>query len=165
MGDHDDFFKFPTGKMGKGEWCDECGRYNNRYMVVDGVVVRDGQILMIKRGIEPSKGWWALPAGYLDWNETTEEAVLRELKEETGVEGKVVELLGVYSSPERDPDDRQNVSVAYVIEPLSEIGEGEEVEEIRWFDLDELPEKIAFDHRKMINDYVDHLESRNLNHE
>jgi ADP-ribose pyrophosphatase YjhB (NUDIX family) len=88
---------------------------------------------MIKRGQEPMKGWWAIPAGYLDWDESMEECAIRELKEETGLEGSIERLLGVYS-------ERFRAS--------------EEVEEIEWFGLDELPERVAFDHRKMIEDYL-----------
>ena len=63
-------------------------KYVNRGVSVDGVIIRDNKILLIKRGNEPFKGFWALPGGYVDWNESTEEAVAREMMEETGLNRK-----------------------------------------------------------------------------
>lgn len=148
-----DWLHYPMGKIPKDSVCPHCARYNSRNVVGHAVAVRDGKLLMIKRGIEPMVGWWALPAGYLNWDESVEECALRELREEAGVDGKIKEMLGVYGDPKRDRDGRQNVAVVYVVEPLSEAKVGEEVQEVRWFELDNLPEKIAFDHRKMIEDY------------
>lgn len=153
MDAHNEWVKYPTGKIYKGEWCDHCGRYNSRVVVAHALVVKDRKILMVKRGHEPKVGWWALPAGYLDWNESVEEGAVRELKEETGIEGKILKLLGIYSDPKRDEDGRQNVGVTYVVEGMGELRQGEETEAVKWFDLDKLPDKIAFDHRQMIEDY------------
>jgi len=155
MGDNSEWLNNPQGKIAKGALCPACGRYNSRDVVGHALVIRDRKVLMIKRGIEPMKGWWALPAGYLDWDESLEENTLRELKEEAGMEGEIVGLLGIYSDPNRDENGQQNVGVVYVVKPKSEARVGEEVTEVSWFGLDALPDKIAFDHRKMILDYVE----------
>jgi len=154
MSIHDEFVKYPMGKIGKGGWCDSCGRFNARYVCVHALVVRGGKMLMIERKLDPMKGWWALPAGYLAWDETVEEGVLRELAEETGLEGRVKGLLGVYSAVDRDEDGRQNIAITYVVEVDEEqtARAGDDAERVEWFDLKELPEKIAFDHRQMIED-------------
>ena len=64
-------------------------------MGVGGVVIRDGRVLLIRRGKEPFKGEWSIPGGHLEWGETIEQAVVRELHEETGLEVRVGELLEV----------------------------------------------------------------------
>lgn len=147
-----DFLKYPTGRIAKGEFCSDCGRYNSRNVVGQAMTVREGKVLMIKRGIEPMKGWWALPGGYLEWDESLEEGVLRELREETGLVGRAPKLVGVYSDPRRDVDGGQNVRVVYLVEAEGEAGALEEVEEVGWFGPDRLPDNIAFDHRRMIED-------------
>ncbi len=149
-----DFLSYPTGKIGKGEFCEECKRYNARHVTVEGVVVREGKILLIRREMEPEAGKWALPGGYLDWDETLEEGVLRELNEETGLEGKVMGLIGVYSKLDRSKDGRQNVGHAFEVEADGEAITGDEVVEVKWFGFSELPELIAFDHQEIIEDYL-----------
>lgn len=157
---HREWVKYPTGKIPKGKWCDRCGRYNARNVVVHALVARSGAVLMIRRGHDPMKGWWALPAGYADWEETMAECALRELNEETGVKGKVLSLLGIYDDPKRDEDGRQNIGITYVVEIEGEPRVVEEVTAVQWFELDKLPDKIAFDHRKMIEDYKRTIRNR-----
>lgn len=156
MSDRDLFVKYPTGKIGKGKFCRSCMKYNTRQVCSHALVVSGGKLLMIKRGMNPMKGWWALPAGYLEWDETAEECALRELEEEAGLVGKEPKLLGVYTNPERDEDGRQNVAIVYVVavEEGAKAKAGDDAAETGWFDLRELPERIAFDHRNIIFDYV-----------
>lgn len=142
----------------KGEQCPTCGQYYDRHLVVDGVVEKNGKILLIRRGIEPNKGMMALPGGYIDWNETAEEAVVREVLEETGVKTHVVQLLGVYSDPNRDPKDKQNIALAYqlsVEDDLKMQPQEGEVLEVDYFSLEDLPKDIAFDHREIIQTYLE----------
>ena len=63
---------------------------------VAGVIVRDGEILLVRRGVEPSKGKWSVPGGSVEWGETLVEALKREVREETGLEIEVGEVAGVY---------------------------------------------------------------------
>jgi len=151
---HSEWVKYPTGKIAKGDWCDWCKRYNVRNSTADVIAVWDNRILMIQRGQDPQAGWWALPAGYVGWDETLEEAAARELKEEVGLTAETIELLGVYSDPKRDLDGRQNMAHVFVVKVSGDvIRNEEEVRKIQWFDLDDLPKEIAFDHRNMIEDY------------
>ncbi len=150
-----EWLKYPTGKIGKGTICPRCARYNARDLVCHAVAVRkDGKILLIKRDIEPMKGDWALPGGYLGWDETTAECALRELKEETGLTGKNPQLLGIYDDLVRDVDGRQNVGLAHVVEAEGDVGELDEVSEVAWFAPENVPKELAFDHKKMIEDYI-----------
>jgi ADP-ribose pyrophosphatase YjhB (NUDIX family) len=82
--------------------CPECSwiNYLNPLPAVACVVKNElGEILLVKRANEPKKGRWSLPAGFVELNESLEEAALRELEEETGVKGKVVKLIGAYIQP------------------------------------------------------------------
>jgi 8-oxo-dGTP diphosphatase len=131
---------------------------NLRHVVVDMLVVKDKKILLVKRGdrwLEPGK--WAVPGGFLERDETGEQAALRELKEETGYNGRVIKLFQVIDNPRRRHEDRQNVSLVYLIKPFKKVGEPDgEIAKVKWFDLDQLPpaKDIAFDHLEIIKIYL-----------
>lgn len=122
-----------------------------RAATVDGLLIKEGKILLVKRNHEPYFGFWAIPGGYLEFGETLKEAVVREVKEETGLKTKIRTLVGVYSKPKRHP--KQAISVAYLLEIVGgEVKKSQEATEIGWFNLDNLP-PLAFDHQEIIKDY------------
>ncbi len=155
MSNHDDFIKYPVGKIKKGDFCDDCKRFNARNSTCSVIAYDDKKILMIKRGTMPLIGYWALPGGYLDWDETLEECALRELKEETGYVGKFAKLFTVNSKPNRSKDGKQNIDHVYVIQNiLNKYGyDKNEILDVKWFSLDNLPSKIAFDHKRTISEF------------
>lgn len=123
-----------------------------RKMAADVLIVRHGKILMLKRNTEPFLGYWCLPGGHLEGDETIEETARREAKEETGLDVKLESLIGVFSDPKRDP--RKTISVAFsatVAEGEAKINE--ESTDLRWFDITRLPKKIASDHLEIIKKY------------
>lgn len=140
----------------RGEQCSHCGRYNSRHVVANGVVVKDGKVLLVKRGIEPEIRKWALPGGYMDWDETIEETVVREVREETGVEAEVRFMIGVYSSPKRRNDPNQNVAISFALTPVTIDLKPQvsEIEELKWVDLQAIPEDTAFDHDDIIQAFL-----------
>lgn len=142
--------RYPTGGIGKGDYCPCCKRFNARLVSCGAVVMEKGKVLLVKRGIEPDKGYWVMPGGYLEWDETVEEAALRELREETGFEGKVVGLLGVRSDLGAG-NDRQNVDLFFEVERTGGREKlSRETVELGWFDESSLPSKIAFGQRELI---------------
>ena len=120
-------------------------------LTVDGVVVEDGAVLLIRRRNPPFAGRYALPGGFVDVGETVETAVVREVREETGVDTAIERLLDVYSDPSRDPRGH-TVSVTYLLRRLGGILAGaDDADDARFFALDALPE-LAFDHAHILAD-------------
>lgn len=120
-------------------------------LTADGIVLKGNEVLLVRRGNDPFKGQWALPGGFVEVGERVEDAARREVVEETGIRGDIVDLLGVYSDPARDPRGH-TVTVAYVMKvggivPMDDL---DDADEAKWFDLDKLPESLAFDHAKVL---------------
>lgn len=93
--------KIPDGDDRERLVCDTCGfvDYKNPHIVVGSVVAHEGRILMCRRAIEPRKGYWTLPAGYMELHETTEEGAAREAREEACAQIEIEALLAVYNIP------------------------------------------------------------------
>lgn len=130
--------------------------YKNPRLTVDGVIIDNNKILLIRRKNEPFKGKWSLPGGFVDYGETVENAVIREMMEETNLLVKIKGLVGVYSSPDRDPRGH-TVTVAFMMSIISgEAKGGDDADDAKFFELEKLPE-LSFDHEKIINDAVRRL--------
>ncbi len=122
------------------------------WLTVDGIILVRGKILCVRRAHEPFKGQLALPGGFAELGETVEDAVVREVREETGLETRVVRLVGVYSDPARDPRGH-TVSVAFELEPTGgTLKAGDDAADVVLVDPDRLP-RLAFDHSKIIADW------------
>jgi 8-oxo-dGTP diphosphatase len=114
------------------------------------------QVLLIERGIEPFKGRWAFPGGFLKMDETAEEGAKRELKEETGLENAYIQQLHTFSAPNRDPRERVITIAYYALVNIQEVKGGDDAASARWFPLDEIP-PLAFDH-----DYILRMATQKL---
>jgi 8-oxo-dGTP diphosphatase len=110
-----------------------------------------GRLLLVRRGRPPFIGRWALPGGFCEWKETTEECCARETLEETGITVSVGKLLGVYSDPKRDPRGH-TVTVLYAARPIRGVAKGsDDAAEARWFTRREIRGlAFAFDHGEII---------------
>ena len=137
-----------------------CYRYPHPAVTTDCVIFGfDGerlQVLLIERGIEPYKGRWAFPGGFLKMDETAEEGALRELKEETGLENAYIQQLHTFSDPNRDPRERVITIAYYALVRIQEVKGGDDAAAARWFPLDEIP-PLAFDH-----DYILRMATQRL---
>ncbi|MGE0322906.1 MAG: NUDIX domain-containing protein [Polyangiaceae bacterium] len=119
--------------------------------VVFGLDEDDLKVLLVQRAGEPFKGSWALPGGFVDMHETTDQAALRELEEETGVTNVYLEQLYTFSGVDRDPRERV-VSVAYyALVKLSEhaVRAATDASDAAWFSVEEAT-KLAFDHDEIV---------------
>ena len=118
--------------------------------VVLGFDGRDINVLLIERGIEPFRGKWAFPGGFLKMDETVEECAIRELREETGLRLSFLKQVKVFSEVNRDPRERV-ISVAfYALVRHSEVHAGDDAANAKWFTVDEAMQMdLAFDHNKI----------------
>ena len=134
------------------------GRALLRHLAVHAVVERNDSLLLVKRAPHMSQGGkWGLPGGFLDRDETLVEGALRELREETGWEGRLLTLLRINSRPDRPHEDRQNVAFDFVIEPIEKRGEPDaESSDVQWIPMDQvLSFDLAFDHMDTVRAYLD----------
>lgn len=131
--------------------------YPRPAVTVDVVLItREEQpkVLLIQRGFDPYKGCWALPGGFMEMDETTEQGAMRELTEETGLKLTGLKQIGAYSKVDRDPRGR-TISVAYlavVDKPLEAIAM-DDAANAEWHPIDNLP-SLAFDHADIMADAI-----------
>ena len=141
-----------------------CYKYPHPAVTAECIVFNqeDGTIsvLLIKRKNEPYKDCWAFPGGFVNIDESAENAAIRELKEETGLEVSRVEQLKAYSNPDRDPRERV-ITIAFIAESkIKDVKGGDDAKEARWFDISNLP-PLAFDHEQILNDAIERLRGKN----
>lgn len=127
-------------------------------VAVDGIIVDGDSIVFIRRGKPPFKGELALPGGFVEYNETTEHAIIREMFEELGIKTRIKQLIGVYSNPDRDPR-HHTISVVYELKPLSKkYKAGDDAAEIKKLPIKNFNKNFldvfAFDHKKIIFEFL-----------
>lgn len=125
-------------------------------LAVDAIILYDHKIVLIKRKNPPYEDYYALPGGFVEKGETVEQALIRESKEETGLDVEILKLVGVYSDPQRDPRGRV-VSLCYLTKASGKLASASNSIETALFDISELPE-LAFDHAKMIVDAKEYID-------
>ena len=133
----------PPGDTSERDVCDKCGfiHYRNPKVVSGSVVHHDNKIMLCRRAINPRKGYWTLPAGYMELEETVAEAAIREAREEACTEILIEHVLAVYSIPRLS--QIQVIHIARLATP--EFSAGEESLEVELFDWDNIPWKdLAF---------------------
>jgi 8-oxo-dGTP diphosphatase len=127
--------------------------FENPKLTVDGAVLKNNKILLIKRKNNPFKGKWALPGGFVEYGEKVEDAVIREVFEETGLKTSIIKIIGVYSDPNRDPRGH-TVSIVYFLDiKEGELKSNDDASDAKFFDVKGLPE-LSFDHEIIIKDVL-----------
>jgi 8-oxo-dGTP diphosphatase len=120
-------------------------------LTVDGILFEDHSILLVQRKHAPFQGAWAIPGGFVEYGEKTEDAVIREVFEETNVKTKIHSLFGVYSDSHRDPRGH-TVTIVYLIDRVDgDLHAGDDASSVKFFKMKELP-TLAFDHAEIIKD-------------
>ena len=129
--------------------------------LVFGFFRNEAKVLLIQRGNEPFKGQWALPGGFVDIDEELEDAVVRELEEETGLVDVPLEQMHAFGKCGRDPRGRQ-ITIAFMgiaTKGQNKIKAGDDAAQVRWFDLEKVPKDLAFDHNKVVRFAVEKLKA------
>lgn len=137
--------------------CDECGLvvYPNPAVAACALVERDARVLLVRRAREPEQGKWDIPGGFMNEGELPEDAVRRELDEETGLAIDVGELFGVWTDWYGDaPDAAYTVVLVWRATAEGEPEPADDVSEARWFGRDDLPaaDELAFTNVALVVD-------------
>ena len=136
------------------------GKYRNPVPTVDIIIEMDcpdnhdskpNKIILIDRK-NPPYGW-AIPGGFVDYGETLENAAIREAYEETGLRVELIRQFHTYSDPERDKR-KHTISTVFIARSTGTPRAADDAKEARSFSLEDLPENLAFDHSRILNDYI-----------
>ena len=126
------------------------------------ILNNSNEVLLQQRNKEPEKGYWSIPGGKLEWMETFEEAVKREIKEECDIDIKVLRLLGICDHIVKS-ENQHWVSPSFLCK--IEKGEPKIMElnkhlDMKWFSLDNLPEKLTITTKDAVNSYRNYINEK-----
>lgn len=128
--------------------------------VIFGYDQKDGlSVLLVERGIEPYKGHWAFPGGFLRIDEDAEAGARRELEEETGLRAALIEQLGCFSEVNRDPRERVITIAFFALVNKAEVKGGDDAAAARWFPIISVP-SLAFDHDRILRVALSHIKEK-----
>ncbi|HEY4788670.1 MAG TPA: NUDIX domain-containing protein [Bacteroidales bacterium] len=129
--------------------------------IIFGFDAGELKLLLIERGIEPFKGKWAFPGGFLNMDENTDECARRELLEETGLKDVFIEQLYTFSDVDRDPRGRVITVVYFALVKLSDykIQAGDDAQNAKWFGISKVP-PLAFDHDRILRMALNRLRGK-----
>jgi ADP-ribose pyrophosphatase YjhB (NUDIX family) len=127
--------------------CASCGatHFRNAKPCAGAIVVRDGRVLLGRRAVDPARGSWDIPGGFVDPWELPHATAIREVREETGLHIRLVRLLTIVIDTYQDRD--YTLNLYYLAEPTTDTeAPADDLMELRWFAADELPTDLAFPH-------------------
>ena len=127
----------------------------NPIPMVDIIIEKNDKVVLIRRGYGPFKGILAIPGGYMEVGETIENAAVRETKEETSLDVELIDILGVYSDPKRDPR-KHSIATVFVGRSIKgNLKADSDAKDAFWMDINEIEKhEFAFDHKKILLDYL-----------
>ncbi|MBR1794128.1 MAG: NUDIX hydrolase [Bacteroidales bacterium] len=128
--------------------------------VIFGYDLREGlSILLVQRGIDPFKGRWAFPGGFLRMDEDADTGARRELMEETGFEAESITQFGTFTAVDRDPRERV-ITIAYLaLVRKGDVQGGDDAADARWFPVTAVP-PLAFDHDRILRIALERLKEQ-----
>ena len=136
-------------------FCPACGFifYQNPAPAAGAVIVEDRRILLVRRSVNPGKGDWCIPAGFVEWTEHPQQTARREIREETGLEISITSIFDIFMG--MDDPRTHAVLVLYHADKIGGmLVPGDDADEARYFDFDNLPDNIAFQaHRDALDLY------------
>jgi 8-oxo-dGTP diphosphatase len=135
--------RFVFGRIRRA--CTKCGFvfFREPKLAVGAVVEREGRVLLVRRAVDPQRGYWCLPAGYVEYDEGPVEAVIREVREETGIAVRVTGLMAAY--PVRSDPRGLGVIIIYYASPDGGLlSPGDDASEADFFAPGEIPHGLAF---------------------
>lgn len=117
--------------------------YQNPAPAAGAMIVRDNRILLVQRSVDPARGDWCIPAGFMEWTEHPQQTAIRELREETGLDIRIRGIFDIFMG--MDDPRTHAVLVLYLADIAGgEMAPGDDADAVRFFDFDELPANIAF---------------------
>jgi len=125
--------------------CPACGfvYYQNPAPAAGAMIIERHRILLVKRSVPPAQGDWCIPAGFMEWTEHPQQTAVRELKEETGLDIRIISIFDIFMG--MDDPRTHAVLILYLAEAVGgELKPGDDALEARYFDFDDLPSNIAF---------------------
>lgn len=128
--------------------------YRNPIPAVDIVIElinRPNRPIILIERLNPPYGW-AIPGGFADYGESMENTARREAKEETGLDVELVDLLNIYSAPDRDPR-QHTVGIVYIATATGDPAAGDDAKNLKIFELWQIPQNLCFDHDRILRDY------------
>ena len=140
-------------------------QHKNPTPTVDTIIQKGTKVLLVERKKDPFKQMMVLPGGFINEGERAEDAAIREVKEETSLDIVLVNILGVYSDPTRDP--RGHIMSTVFIGKISNKSDkkepiaGDDAATTKWVDLESIEEEtLGFDHQKILMDFKEWKQSR-----
>ena len=122
-------------------------------VAVDMIIESEGSVLLVKRKKDPFKGVLSIPGGFVNLGEKVEVAAKREVYEETNLQVEPIEILGVYSDPQRDTRGH-TISISFIGKAIGGIAKaGDDADSVKWVSPDDSKLQLAFDHRRILQDY------------
>lgn len=125
-------------------------KYRNPVPTVDILIKHKKGIVLIERRNPPAG--WAIPGGFVDYGESLEDAAIREAKEETGLDVRLIRQFHTYSDPERDPRSH-TIATVFIAKASGRLNAGDDAKKAEVFNSSNLPSPIVFDHGKILEDY------------
>jgi len=129
------------------------------------IINENNEILLLKRLVEPEQGCWTIPGGTVEFGETVEEAIIREMEEEIGVKIEVVKLLGVTNHILKD-EKKHWVSPAFLVKIVKGVPENKEPhkhEDLKWFSTNSLPINPTMTTKVALNNYLNQFSKKHVN--